>query len=164
MSPCGRRRLLGREVGQTGWRAMDGLDDFSQSFADALFAAVPDLRDHARAERGLLLIDIQPGPERQHCAFWISSDNEEITVGFGRFHTHFCWPLADPWPENDPIRFIQSVMADETLIEDRALDGKWIGSSILASTAEPDLRGMRPGSVIHIRSWSGARDRMISER
>jgi hypothetical protein len=140
---------------------MDGLDDFSRSFADALFAAVPDLRDHARAEKGLLLIDLEPGPERQDCRFWISSDDAEITVGFGMFHTHFCWPLPDQWPENDPIKFIQSLMADETLIEDRTLDGKWSRSSILAATEEPDLRGMKPGSVVYIRSWSGARDRVI---
>ena len=52
-------------------------------------------------------------------------------------------------------------MADETLIEDWTLDGKWSGSSILAATEEPDLRGMKPGSVVYIRSWSGARDRVI---
>ncbi len=140
---------------------MDGLDDFSRSFADALFAAVPDLRDHARAEKGWLLIDLEPGPERQDCRFWISSDHEQITVGFGMFHTHFCWPLPDQWPESDPIKFIQSLMADETLIEDWTFDGKWSGSSILAATEEPDLRGSKPGSVVYIRSWSGALDRVI---
>jgi hypothetical protein len=140
---------------------MDGLDDFSRSFADALFAAVPDLRDHARAEKAWLLIDLEPGPERQDCRFWISSDREEITVGFGMFHTHFCWPLPDQWPESDPIKFIRSLMADETLIEDWTFDDKWSGSSVLAATEEPDLRGRTPGSVVYIRSWSGALDRVI---
>lgn len=140
---------------------MDGLDDFARSFADALFAAVPDLRDHARAEKGVLLIDLKPGPTRPDCEFWISTDDEEITVGFGMFHMHFDWPVRDAWPESDPIKFIQSVMSDGTLIKDWTLDGKWTGSGILAATEEPDLRSMKPGHIVYIRSWSGARDRTI---
>ena len=143
---------------------MDGLDDFSRSFADALFAVVPALRDHARAENGVLLIDLEPGPTRQDCKFWISTDCGEITVGFGMFHMHFDWPDRDDvWPSN-PIGFIRSVMADETLIEDWTLDGKWSGSSTLAAAEEPDLHGMEPGHVVFIRSWSGARDRTIRGR
>lgn len=143
---------------------MDELDDFARSFADALFAAVPDLRDQARAEKGVLLIDVKPGPARQDCDFWISTDGEEITVGFGMFHMHFDWPVReDVWP-SDPIEFIRSVMADDTLIEDWTLDGKWSGSSVLAATEEPDLQGMRPGHVLYIRSWSGTRDRTIRGR
>jgi hypothetical protein len=143
---------------------MDGLDDFSRSFAHELFAAVPSLRDHARAEHGLLLIHLMPGPVRQDCEFWISTEHKEITVGFGMFHMHFDWPVRDPWPESDPIRLIRSVMLDETLIEDWTRDGKWAGSGILDATEEPDLRGMEPGHVLYIRSWSGARDRTISGR
>lgn len=140
---------------------MDGLDDFSRSFADALFAAVPSLRDYARSENGLLRIDLRPGPERQDCEFWVSTDGEEVTVGFGMFHMHFDWPVRDAWPESDPIEFVQSVMSDETLIEDWTLDGKWSGSSIAAAADEPDLKGMRPGHVVYIRSWSGRRDQTI---
>ncbi len=50
-------------------------------------------------------------------------------------------------------------MADETLIEDWTLDGRWSRSSVLAATEEPDLSGLRKGHVVFIRSWSGARDR-----
>jgi hypothetical protein len=140
---------------------MDGLDDFSRSFADALFAVVPSLRDYARSENGLLLIDLMPGAERQGCKFWVSTDSEEVTVGFGMFHMHFDWPVRGAWPESDPIEFVQSVMSDKTLIEDRTFDGKWSGSSILAATEESDLQDLKPEDVIYIRSWSGARDRTI---
>lgn len=143
---------------------MNGLDDFSRSFADALFAAVPSLREHARAENGLLLIDLKPGTGRQDCEFWVSTAGEEITVGFGMFHTHFDWPVRDDVWLSAPIEFIQSVMADETLIEDWTLDGKWSGSGVLAADEEPDLEDMQPGHVLYIRSWSGARDRTIRGR
>lgn len=140
---------------------MHDLDPFSRSFADALFAAIPNLRDHARAEHGVLSIELEPGPARPHNEFWISTDCDEITVGFGMYHTHFDWPVRDNVVPNDPIRFIQSVMADETLIEDWTLDGKWNGSGVLAAGEPPDLQGMQPGHVVHIRSWSGAHDRVI---
>lgn len=52
-------------------------------------------------------------------------------------------------------------MADETLIEDWTLDGRWSRSSVLAATEEPDLSGLRKGHVVFIRSWSGARDRTL---
>jgi hypothetical protein len=106
---------------------MDGLDDFSRSFADALFAAVPSLRDFARSESGLLLIDLKPGRVRQDCEFWVRTDGDEVTIGFGMFHMHFDWPVRNAWPESDPIKFVQSVMSDETLIEDWTLDGEWSG-------------------------------------
>ena len=142
---------------------MDGLDGFARSFAEALFGAVPDLRAHARTENGELWVELDPGPARKDCKFWISTEGDEVTVGFGMFHMHFDWPVRDGW-QSDPIRFIQSMMADETLIEDWTLDGKWAGSSTLAATAEPDLRSLGPGRILHIRSWSGARDRTIGER
>jgi regulator of extracellular matrix RemA (YlzA/DUF370 family) len=143
---------------------MDGLDDFSRSFADALFAAVPSLRDHARSENGLLLINLEPGPERQDCEFWISTDGMEVTVGFGLFHMHFDWPVRDAWPESAPIKFVQSVMADETLIVDWTLAGKWSGSSILAAIDKTGLESMQPGHVANMKSWSGNRDRTIRGR
>ncbi len=140
---------------------MDGLDSFSSSFADALFSAIPELLTHARVENGLLLIDLKPGLERSNCEFWISTAGEEITVGFGMFHMHFDWPARDGSRWSDPIRFVQSVMSDETLIEDWTLAGKWSGSGVLSATEQPDLSGMEPEHVVYIRSWSGARDRTI---
>ena len=63
--------------------------------------------------------------------------------------------------EGGPIAFIKSVMSDETLIEDWTLDGKWSGSGILTGDEQPDTNDMKPGHILYIRSWSGARDRMI---
>ncbi len=143
---------------------MIGLDDFSRSFADALFAAVLSVRGYARSQNGRLLIDMKPGAERQDCEFWVSTAGEEITIGFGMFHAHFDWPALDLSLESDPIKFVQSVISDATLIEDWALDGEWSGSSILGAAEEPDLTDMKPGHVVHIRSWSGDRDRTSCAR
>lgn len=143
---------------------MDGLDDFARSFADALFAAIPELRGHARAEEGRLLIEIRPDPAREDCGFGVTTENEEITVWFGMFHDHFEWPDCDDGVFGNPITFILSVMSDETLVEDWTLDGTWVRSGTLSATEEPDLEDMKPGHVVHIRSWSGSRDRTIRGR
>ena len=138
------------------------MDDFARSFAAALFEAAPELQQYARADHGLLLIDLSPGPARSDCEFWVSTDDEEITVGFGMYHQHFDWLVPEPyWPENDPIKFIKSVMSDETLIEDWTRDGKWTGSRVLRADDEPDTKDIEPEQVVYIRSWSGARDRTI---
>lgn len=63
--------------------------------------------------------------------------------------------------DEDPIRFIRSVMSDETRIEDWTLDGKWSGSGILEGEERPDTTGIEPGHIVYIRSWSGARDETI---
>lgn len=150
--------------GVDGRDDLAGLDAFAQSFAAALFAAAPELRAHARAQDGALEIGLAPGPARTDAGFWISTVDQEVTVGFGMFHMHFDWPPRDDvWP-SDPVAVVRSLMADETLVEDWTLDGTWSGSSILAAHEEPDLTGMRPGHVVYVRSWSGARDRTIRGR
>lgn len=137
------------------------LDELSRSFADALFVAIPELRAHARAEDGVLRIDLTPRPEGPRHAFWVWTDDEEVTVGFGMFHTHFDWSLQGPVSPDDPIGFIRSLMSDELLVEEWTLDGRWSGSSTLEASEEPDLRGLKPGHVVYLRSWSGALDREI---
>jgi len=120
------------------------------------------MRDHARVEHGHLQVRLEPGSKREDCNFWISTDDEEITVGFGiMFHEHFGWPVQDNDWQDDPIEFIRSLMSDEILIEEWTLDGKWTQSSTLAATEQPDLNGIKPGHVVYIRSWSGTHDQKI---
>ena len=155
---------MGGRLNSQDTTAVDGLDDFAQSFAKALFAVAPELRAHARAHDGALEIELTPGPARPDTTFWISTADREVTVGFSMFHTHFKWPPhADSWTR-DPIEFVLSLMADETLVEVWTLNGAWYLSRILAADEEPDLTRMQPGHVVHLRSWSGARDRTIRER
>ena len=148
---------------------INGLNDFAGDFARALFEAFPWLRDHARlhevegVQPGSLLVEFDPPPPRKDCTFWISTDRDEITVGFGMFHSHFEWPRAeaDDWWE-DPLTFIRDLTEDRVLIEDWTKDGKWSGSSTLAADAEPDISKLTTDHVVLIRSWSGRLDRTIS--
>lgn len=148
---------------------LPGLNDFASAFAQALFEAFPWLRDHARlhevegVQPGSLVVEFDPPPPRKDCTFWITTDQDEITVGFGMFHGHFAWPrpTADDWWE-DPLDFIRDLTEDRVLVEDWTKGGKWSGSSTLAADAEPDVSGLMPDHVVLIRSWSGRLDRTIS--
>jgi len=148
---------------------MDKLNRFSDDVARALFEALPWMRVHARVEAreggegGVLMIQLSPPPVREHCDFWMSTENDEVTVGFGMFHTHFEWPapVDNPFWES-PVKFICELVADRILIEDWSRRGEWSRSSILHQEERPNLSSMQPEDVVTIRSWSGAHDERFS--
>jgi hypothetical protein len=148
--------------------AMDKLNEFSGQFAEALFESFPWMREHARvevrdgAERGVLVVEVTPAPIRPDCTLWVSTDGDEITVGFGMFHTHFDWLSSAEPDRDDPIGFIRDLVDDKILIEDWTKGGEWSGSSTLGQGEEPDLTKMAADNVVTIRSWSGRFDRTIS--
>lgn len=143
---------------------LEGLHDLSRSFAKALFAALPKLREHARANEGVLRIELEPAPARPTCGFWISTDDNEVTVGFGEYHAHFEWPPTSGHVLDDPIEFARSILSDEFVVVDWTRDGDWKRSRVSRAGEEPDLADLRPGDVVHVRSWSGAHDREIRGR
>ena len=97
------------------------LNDFSRGFAEALFRAIPSLERDAsvdsnpRADSGSLLVKLTPNPAVPDRLFWVSTHNQEVTVGFGDFHTHLEWP--DEY--DDPITFIQDLISERTLVRVR---------------------------------------------
>jgi hypothetical protein len=144
--------------------SLDGLDDFSRSFAEALLRTFPEFAPHATNDRGVLLIELSPGVSRPDCAFYVSTDGDEITVGLGIFHTHIDWPARNPgelW--GDPIAFIRALTADELLIVNRFRDGKWAGSTTITAAEALGPIEIAPGDTAHVRSWSGAADRSITQ-
>ena len=141
----------------------EGLDAFSASFAEPLFAALPELRDHARVENGILTVEVAPPPAREDAHLWIDTDCDEVTVGFGMYHTHFDWPCAaapdDPYYAH-PITLVRSFVTGEIRIAVRFRDGRWAASSLLDPGEEPEPPAA--GEVVHIRSWSGDDDRNLT--
>ncbi len=77
---------------------MKSLSDFSLSFYRELIRRIlslepqPVIDPHPEVDESSLLIEFSPPPIREHCQFWVSTNEEEVTVGFGLFHMHFEWP------------------------------------------------------------------------
>ena len=145
-----------------------GLNEFSSYFARHLFEAFPWLEQHGRldphpqADEGSLIVEYSPEPVRTDCQLWISTDDREVTIGFGMFHAHFDWPGDDEDEfREDPIVFLGDLVEERTLIEDWTKSGKWSGSSTLDRNEEPDTDDMAEDAVVYVRSWTGAHDRVI---
>ncbi len=146
-----------------------GLNEYSASFAEALLAAFPWMQKHAHLEShpdtevGTLIVEYSPPPARKGYNFWISTDQGEITVGYGMFHCHFDWPnnSGDEYWQ-DPFEFVHELVEDRVLIQDWTKSGKWTGSSTLEAGQAPDLTELDEDHVLYLRSWSGKLDQVFS--
>ena len=142
------------------------LDEVSEDFARACFAAYPDWREHAVVisrpddPEGYLEITV-PNPAGS-ARLLIYTDDEEVTVCFGDYHSHFDWPSAEGPAEthNEPIAFIAAVLADQ-LIAGSAWDGEaWCGSWIErpGETRPIGDYALAGATMIRLRTWTGAHD------
>jgi hypothetical protein len=142
------------------------LDEVSEDFARACFAAYPDWRERAVVNsrpddaEGYLEITV-PNPAGSGNLL-ILTDDEEVTVCFGGYHSHFDWPPADDpiGTHNEPMAFIAAVLADQ-LIAGSAWNGEtWCGSWIgRPGEAHPiGDNALAGATTIRLRSWTGAHD------
>jgi hypothetical protein len=147
---------------------LDKLNPFSRSVFDELSKSFPDLAskavndDNEKVATGSLLIEFSPDASRPDSVFWISTDNEEVTIGFDQYHSHFDWPAEySDWQMN-PLTFIDALLHDRILVEVWKKAGQWTGSSVLEANGEPDISGMEKDHVVILRSWSGGLDRVYT--
>jgi hypothetical protein len=118
---------------------LDELNSFSQQFLQVLLSRLPELAAAARIDTseavasGTLLIELDPPSKNVEVGLWISTDDEEVTVGFDYYHGHF-----DPWigaseslSFDKACEFIVRILADQALavswwIDDVLAGGKWV--------------------------------------
>lgn len=145
---------------------LDSLDAFSRGFAEALFAAYPDWIAHAKFDRATdsgsdYLVVYVPSPPGSHMSpgLYILTEDEEVTVGFDAYHSHFDWPATHDDVAVDPMALIGAVI-DERVAAASVWEGeKWCGSwpEYDGSNVDSDkYRG--PGRQLRIRSWRGTLD------
>ena len=89
---------------------------------------------------------------------WITTVDEEVTVGFGAFHTHF---ESDRWGSEDEsftaaIYFMGQLMRGEREIAIwRTSEGRWAGSTVVEPGEQPHRLSKREDDVVEIIRWSG---------
>jgi hypothetical protein len=145
------------------------LNAFSRAFADHLFRAFPEWRALARVERedgeetGYLIVEVPSASgAAEPLSVWTVDD--EVTVSFDAFHTHFWWPVgeAEVSSAEDPITFIREILT-ETLV----VVSWWNEGEARRSTAQPaaeavELSGGRERITrARVRSWKGTFDREV---
>ncbi|HEX5012424.1 MAG TPA: hypothetical protein VFY71_18695 [Planctomycetota bacterium] len=139
-----------------------GLDDFSESFARALFEALPEARKAASVEEGHLHVELNSGPSRTDSTIHVyTTEDDEVIVDFGYYGDHFDWPPAGPATLDDPIAFIRALMADEILVAERMRGRSCLGSALVASGLKGFEPPRTPDEIVFLRSWSGHKDRTV---
>jgi hypothetical protein len=110
---------------------------------------------------GFALAEI-PAPNTNAASpLWITTEDDEITIGFDAYHQHF-----GPWAEeNESVNFedslltIERIRNDELVVASWWLDGKWTGSILADFTQQIDRPNfVSESAMLQIRSWTGKKD------
>ena len=140
---------------------LEGLDEFSEQFASRLFREFPEFERLARADGRTLLLELTPPGGSSRGSLWVSTDGDEVTIGFDRFHQHFGWSEAP----NDEA-FGQALALLREILEERQVVGvvmegaEWRESMLLEPGAWPDVA---PKQWAYLRSWRGTYDAQRGE-
>ena len=148
------------------------LNEFSRRFAAVLFDAHPEWREFASVDttegldEGSLLVEISPAQPRDiKQSLHISTDGEEITVGFDSYHSHFNRYADEEEAEAfaEALAFIADIVAEQI-----AVISWWNGDESCGSTSFATDTDIGTPSWIHnaktarIRSWKGTYDKDIA--
>jgi hypothetical protein len=134
---------------------------------ELLFAAFPGWRRFARTETaedgGAYTVIEVPAPvaaKVEHGLF-IDTSNQEVTVGFDFYHSHF-----DDWVGDvdcvgtqAALEFIKQVISERVAVVSWWNDDTWCGSVQIEAGTTPEVPSWAaPGSYnrIRIRSWKGS--------
>jgi hypothetical protein len=136
------------------------LNGFSQRWAAALFARLPEWRERATADKGVLSIEV-PSPIDGR-SLWITTAEGDVMVCFvpTSWHEHFG---AEEWRSEaesfaDALELIESILNEKIAISESMNDGgSWVTTSILAGENSKQW----PGKPATVYSWCGTYDREI---
>jgi hypothetical protein len=147
--------------------ALPSMNAFSEAVSEALFAAFPHWRPLARTESSeegdsYLVVEVPALAEADvQRGLLILTSNEEITVGFDFYHSHFNGSISDgeAFGMEAALEFIQRVIAEEIAVVSWWLDEKLRGSAQIDAGASPAT--VTWGSLgafnrIRVRSWRGS--------
>ena len=139
---------------------LSALNEYSAQVASELFAVHPEWTGFAAAEDGALVVRIPcPVPDRPEIAIYTADD--EITVGYDRWHAHYdCWSdIPHDQGFQDALACINDLLSEQTAVAVTMTGDQWAGSRTLEIGDEADPPG--PGQHVYVRSWLGTRDSVV---
>jgi hypothetical protein len=134
---------------------------------EPLLHAHPEWRAAVRSDAAddgsaydVLELQAPPGAHVEHGLF-VSTENEEITVGFDVYHSHFdSWvDEANPGYGLGALEFINNLLAEKVAVLSWWTGETWAGSSQLAAGESPKLpswAGAPKVDRVRVRSWNGS--------
>lgn len=145
------------------------LTDYSKRFLKYLETNAPDIHraiqpatDKQGRPVGFLIAKIEAPNRNVNAPLSISTEDDEITIGFDAFHAHFgAEESTDSNAESftKALSLVREIMAERVLVVSWWLDGKWAGSQVANVGVSPT----RPAYVdakaaLRVRSWTGQKD------
>ena len=121
------------------------------------FAAFTKIQPDPSVDHSILEIQVPAPNSKIKYPLYITTENEELTWGFGGWHGHFTANSEDEIA--NVFSQISEVFQDQVLAVTLERDGKWAGGT-LVKAGDPILTGLFEGFVgsVEVRSWTGARD------
>ena len=137
----------------------DSLNEFSSAFSVALFERHPAWLEFGRVDEsaeqpGSLIVEVPSPAESDPQDLWILTDEDEVTVGFDRYHWHFNdYDATDAELFNQVLAFVEDILEERTIIGVVMEGDRWRSAEALKLGAEfvvPE------GYVGYLRSWRGS--------
>jgi hypothetical protein len=159
--------VLGSKMNQEG-SLLDSLNPYSRRVAEAIFAALPQLEEFAHednspgAPEGALQVRMPQPVTSDEPGLYLSTDIEEITVGFRACYVHFMDYEHTGTDEHmdKAIAYIRDLLADRIVIKKWYRHGVLCGSSLDTPNILPSPS--RSGiTTVEMISWTGAHDKTV---
>jgi hypothetical protein len=148
------------------------LNEYSRRFAAVLFAAHPEWRELASVDtaegvdEGSLVVEVAPPTPRDiKGPLHVSTDGEEITVGFDIYHSHFnrYADVEEAVAFAEALAFIADLLAERVAVISWWDGDEWRGSSSIATGTDAGTPSWASNAkTARIRSWRGTYDRDIA--
>jgi hypothetical protein len=131
------------------------IDNFSAFIHKMMVAAYPEWEtfitfcpDHPNS----ILLQV-PSPHTPELRLEVCTDNEEITVAFASFHTHFGWSDVPDSEAFDRARsFMEDILHERVLIVEYWDSGRVYESSTIAPEQADEYLSL--GSEVRVYGWS----------
>jgi hypothetical protein len=142
------------------------MNQFSAEVAEEIFASYPEWKPFARVEEssdGTMYLYVEvPSPalaQVEH-GLTINTDNEEVTVSFDFYHSHFdSWKVREPDFEHQAaLLFVQAVLSEEVAVASWWQGQEWRGSCQVFAGESPTPGVTQDFNRIRVRSWRGKRN------
>jgi hypothetical protein len=133
------------------------LSPYSSSSLEILLDLLPDLQDVVALKEGYFELQTTTPAGWE---FWISSAEDELTVGFAEYHTHFGWQEGDALEDAlAAAAFVRKLQAGQLVLAVWYEGTDYVSSQPVKSTenAQPKTwlqRWWRRKQTLVIKQWS----------
>jgi hypothetical protein len=137
------------------------LNPFARRFADALFSRHPDWRLLANVDgdkADCLIVSIEAPAEAASAGPLLITADDEVTVGFDFYHSHFDWPpmFEEMDTAVNALSFIEAILSDEIGVVSYWNGDAWQASSIFERAEAEETVHPSGATRVRRRSWRGS--------